>query len=96
MIKRGHSLFQIIYTSTATVPFSAADLDALLRKARVRNHSAALTGMMVYSRGQFLQVLEGEAGAVLETFARISKDPRHSGMVTLRRGEVPSGRMFET
>ncbi|MET0876917.1 MAG: BLUF domain-containing protein [Tardiphaga sp.] len=89
-------MFQIIYISTATVPFSAADLDALLQKARVRNESAALTGMMVYSQGEFLQALEGETAAVLETFARIEQDARHSDVVTLRRGPIPSGRMFET
>ena len=88
-------MFQIIYISTATVPFSASDLDALLHKARLRNDAAGLTGMMVYSQGEFLQALEGETAAVLETFARIEEDPRHSDVVTLRRGPISSGRMFE-
>jgi hypothetical protein len=95
--KKGASaLFQIIYISTATALFSLADLDVLLEKARVRNHSAAVTGMMVYSQGEFLQALEGETATVLETFARIEKDPRHTGMVTLSRGHSSLGRMFET
>lgn len=69
MVRKGPSaLFQIIYISSATVPFSADDLNPLLRKAKIRNHSAGLTGMMVYSRGEFLQALEGETAAVLETF----------------------------
>lgn len=89
-------MFQIIYVSTATVPFSVPDLKNLLGRARQRNARSGLTGMMVYSRGVFLQALEGQASAVIDTFARIKNDPRHAEVITLRRGSLASGRMFGT
>lgn len=79
-------MFQIVYSSEATVPFLPADLTALLAVARIKNRRNAVTGMLVFCRGQFLQALEGDTKNVVETFERIEKDPRHRHLRTLYRG----------
>lgn len=79
-------MFRIVYASTSVAPFSEPELRDLLAQARANNAEAGVTGMLVYSGGQFLQVLEGEPAAVIGTFERIAADPRHMEIVTLQRG----------
>jgi Sensors of blue-light using FAD len=87
-------MYQIVYVSTANQDFSAADLKKLLVRARMRNKEAAVTGMLVFHDGTFLQALEGEQGAVLDIFGRIEKDPRHRDLAVLHRGAGPAARVF--
>jgi hypothetical protein len=89
-------MFRILYSSIATRPMSENDLQSLLASARVHNQDASVTGMLVYNGGDFLQVLEGEASKVLQTFNRIERDPRHQkdSITTLQRGSF-GGRLFD-
>jgi hypothetical protein len=80
-------MLQVIYTSTATEPFSAADLKQLLKRARMRNTSVGVSGMLIYHDGAFLQALEGQPAAVAEVFARIEKDRRHDQIQLLHRDQ---------
>jgi hypothetical protein len=87
-------MFRILYVSTATRPFSSEDLEQLLDKARKKNEAHQVTGMLVYSDGDFLQALEGEPSAVIEAYERISIDPRHRGIEVLQRGLGYGDRLF--
>ena len=81
-------MIRLIYASHATVPFTDADLDALLETCRRYNVAHGVTGMLLHRDGDFLQVLEGEADAVRETFARIARDRRHAGVVMLDESSI--------
>jgi hypothetical protein len=87
-------VFRILYLSTANQPFSPGDLSELLQKARARNDAAHITGMLVYSDGDFLQALEGEPENVIEVYGRISVDPRHRDISLLQRGIGYGDRLF--
>jgi hypothetical protein len=87
-------MYQIVYTSTASQDFPAADLKKLLVRARIRNKEAGVTGMLVFHDGTFLQALEGEKRAVIDIFTRIEKDPRHRDIAVLHRGPGPEARLF--
>jgi hypothetical protein len=76
-------MIRLIYVSHATVPFSTADLDALLEMSRRNNAARDVTGMLIYRDGDFLQILEGPERAVRQTFVHIVADPRHSGLIVL-------------
>lgn len=86
-------LIHCIYTSTAKAGFSAAQLAELLRRARVRNQAAGITGMLLYSERSFFQVLEGNVGDVDACYTRIQLDPRH-GKVTRIIRETIARRSF--
>lgn len=72
------SLHKIVYVSHALPDLSERELQDILRSSIAHNDASGLTGFLLHGHGLFLQVLEGEAGAVAETMHRIRCDPRHS------------------
>jgi hypothetical protein len=81
-------LIHLVYVSSATIAFTEAGLLALLEVSRRKNESASLTGMLLYRDGNFMQVLEGEEATVNDAYARIGKDARHEGLITMLRGPI--------
>ncbi len=76
----------LVYVSSATLLFPGEDLRALLATSRKNNAELGGTGMLLYKDGNFMQVLEGEEGAVRALYDKIGADPRHKGEITLRQG----------
>jgi hypothetical protein len=58
----GQDLKQLIYCSDAREAMDSVALQSLLELARARNAALGITGMLLYSNGRILQVLEGESG----------------------------------
>ena len=85
-------LFRIAYVSTASKLFDSAELRDMLKESNARNKEADITGMLLYKDGQFMQVLEGTLESVTATFSRISRDPRHHGIMVLLKGAVQERR----
>ncbi|WP_281823288.1 BLUF domain-containing protein [Sphingobium sp. BS19] len=80
---------RLLYISTARSILPPSELDVLLTKSRKANAMADITGLLVVGGRRFLQVLDGPEEAVAETYARISRDPRHVALVKLHDKEVP-------
>lgn len=87
------SIYQVLYHSVAVQPFTEAQLQALLEQARGFNGRHCLTGILLYSDGRFVQLLEGDEQPVRQLYARIQQDPRHTQVVTVSEGPGP-GRRF--
>ena len=81
-------LVQLIYCSIPAAGATAADAAAIVRTARTLNSNNAITGILLFSPGVFLQVLEGSAEAVNRTYHRIALDPRHHSLRLLRYDSV--------
>jgi hypothetical protein len=81
-------MIQIAYISTASQPMTTEQLIALLQQSFKNNTAAGVTGMMLYGNATFLQALEGEESVVDALYAKISKDPRHDGIVFLHRKTI--------
>ena len=88
-------MYQILYRSRATQPFSEAQLQELLARSRTHNAKLHVSGLLLYKDGRFVQVLEGPEEAVRALYARIQYDPRHSQVVTVREGPCPQRRFAE-
>lgn len=78
-------LVSIVYSSSATQPFTAEDLGELLAVSRRNNDRSGLTGLLLFRSGRFLQVLEGPGAAVKERMDVIEEDPRHTAVRVLLR-----------
>ena len=71
------SLKHILYSSVAINEFNQTELEALLAQSRENNAKLAITGLLLYRNGSFMQVLEGPENAVNDTYAIIKTDTRH-------------------
>ena len=81
-------LTSLIYISSATHEMDDAELDQLLAEARAENLALNISGMLLYSGGTFMQVLEGEEDVVLRLYAQIINDPRHKNVTLIERLET--------
>jgi hypothetical protein len=75
-------LHQIIYLSKLTDK-NENFLPEILNTAIWHNQRNNITGMMLYSNGDILQVLEGDDASIHNLFQRIALDKRHSEVFTV-------------
>jgi len=84
---------RLIYISVAVRPMSAPELTAIATRSAEKNAKVDVTGLLVYSRGTFLQLLEGPILSVINVYEMIKKDPRHTSITQLAFGSCNS-RLF--
>ena len=70
------ALLQLIYTSIL-VGKDESVLEPIHASALRHNKGISVTGMLLFHKGYFLQVLEGEPSDVMTTYHRICHDTRH-------------------
>ncbi|MFN9747149.1 MAG: BLUF domain-containing protein [Betaproteobacteria bacterium] len=71
-------LVRLVYASRAVPSVDQAELAAILRKSKANNPTHGITGVLCFSEGIFLQVLEGGRSAVNQLYNRIATDARHT------------------
>jgi hypothetical protein len=64
------------------------ELLAILRRSRAHNPGLGITGVLCYSEGIFLQVLEGGRSAVNRLYCGIAADKRHTDVELLSYEEI--------
>jgi hypothetical protein len=77
-----------MYASRAAATVDHEALLAILKKSKLNNTSSGVTGLLCFSGGIFLQVLEGGRLPVSKLYNRIASDPRHTDVVLLRYEEI--------
>lgn len=84
-------LTQIIYTSRIAPRLAqpaqtlSAALTEIHRTSQRNNARCDVSGLLLYSKGNFLQVLEGRASTLDRICQKISADPRHTDIEFLCR-----------
>src|SRR6478735_3683715 len=73
----------IVYVSTAVTLMHENQLMDILHNSRLHNEALGITGILLYSEGTFIQVLEGKDNMINALYARIKADQRHKDVVTL-------------
>lgn len=86
-------MFCLVYASSATRLFSPSQLTDLLASCHANNSRLGITGLLLYKNGDFMQALEGEEQTVLNLYAKIYQDERHTGVLTLLQTTI-SARQF--
>lgn len=74
------SLKRIGYYSEATKPFDQGALLALAIEAAQFNALDGINGVLFYDDGRFAQIFEGVDDGVNDLLARLTRDPRHTGL----------------
>ena len=86
-------LYSLVYVSTADKSLSNESLSKLTENAYSRNCSLDVSGMMLYSDGNFIQCFEGPKESIDLLMVSIRSDHRHFGLTALWEDEI-SNREF--
>ncbi|MBC7955840.1 MAG: BLUF domain-containing protein [Cytophagales bacterium] len=81
-------LVRLMYASRATESVNQDALAAILKKSRLHNPASGVTGVLCFSEGLFLQVLEGGRLPVSQLYNHIANDTRHRDVMLLSYEEI--------
>lgn len=72
-------LYELVYNSMAVpADIKQVELEKILAGARAKNREMAITGLLLFHKGEFVQLLEGDRAAVETVYHDIIvKDRRH-------------------
>lgn len=87
--------YAISYVSSVHPELSEEEIQNVLSFSRNWNIDHQITGILLYSEGNFFQVLEGEKELLQSLFSRIQKDRRHKNVMVIFEKEV-SNVQFDT
>ncbi len=75
--------YAIAYVSTASRDLDQSEVVALLEQTEIRNNQIGIHGLLIYSEGNFFEVLEGEKRLVLDLYHLIKQDRRHKNIISI-------------
>jgi hypothetical protein len=81
-------LVRLMYASRAVPSVDNDELLAILRKSKANNPANGVTGVLCFSEGIFMQVLEGGRSAVNRLYNLIVTDARHTQVELLMYEEI--------
>lgn len=81
-------LVRLLYASRAVPAVDQEELLTILRKSKANNQPLGVTGVLCFSEGIFMQVLEGGRGPVNRLYNRIAADSRHTDVELLCYQEI--------
>ena len=73
----------ICYVSNKHKEINDKQVKELLEECSTNNSSSGIKGVLLYSEGNFFQIIEGEKVFILDLFETIKKDPRHYGVIQI-------------
>jgi hypothetical protein len=85
---------QIIYASTALTGLGLCDVQEILTTAHNKNKEFDLSGMLLYNRNYFLQLIEGNVNQLSNLMHNIKNDTRHHDIFIIGTKEIEN-RDFE-
>jgi Sensors of blue-light using FAD len=81
-------MYELLYTSVATSELSDDSILDILNVARDKNKRLNITGMLIYHKHEFMQLLEGEKKDVLNVYSSIEVDERHTSVEVFHEGPI--------
>ena len=91
-VDHSNHLFQVVYHS-----ISLTDADGekeILKTSRLNNMKKSISGCLISSNGEFLQILEGPRPVIMDLIALIQTDKRHKEFSIMKMCMIKE-RMFE-
>ncbi len=80
--------YVISYVSTVHPQVSNYDIAKLMDFIKTNNNILNITGILIYSDGNFFQILEGEKFLIKMLFDKIKKDVRHYNIIKMLDKEI--------
>lgn len=73
----------LVYASAESMQMTPDKLQEILKVSREKNAKIGITGILLYSKGSFLQVLEGKENRINSLYKKILQDKRHEKIVKI-------------
>lgn len=86
--------YAISYVSTAQKDLEPGEVVELLDQTEVRNNKLGIHGLLIYSEGNFFEVLEGQKEMILELYDSIRQDGRHKNIIPIFEKSI-NGKPFD-
>jgi hypothetical protein len=86
--------FAISYVSTANRDLNHDEVTELLDLTELRNNEEGVNGLLIYSGGNFFEVIVGEETKIKELFENIKEDPRHRNIMIVFEKKI-SKQLFD-
>ena len=83
-------MIQSTYISTPTRHLSTDDLMEILTVSRLNNANLGISGMLLFTGSEFIQILEGPEKIVEDLLVKIKNDPRHKDFRVLEKRKITS------
>ncbi|MCG8380396.1 MAG: BLUF domain-containing protein [Proteobacteria bacterium] len=81
-------MYELIYCSHATKDFSEDELVEMLTTFRACNNVHKVSGILVYDKMEFIQLIEGEKKTIQQLYNNICNDKRHSNINLFFEGPI--------
>ena len=81
-------MYTIIYVSTCDPNLSSSDRKSLFETSKDNSDQKGVTGIFIYSDGNFFQILEGDKAILKSIYHKIEADSRHYNNIKLADKEV--------
>jgi uncharacterized membrane protein (DUF373 family) len=81
-------MIQTTYISIPTRPVSTDALMDILNTSRRNNASIGVSGMLLFTGSEFIQILEGDEKVIEELLNTIKKDPRHKDFRIIEKKKI--------
>ncbi len=75
--------YAISYVSSASYFLEPSEVVEILDQTEVRNNQFGVRGLLVYSDGNFFEVIEGEEKMIRDLFVTVKEDPRHRNIILI-------------
>lgn len=70
-------MLELVYKSKAVANINQEEIDKILSTAQLFNNENGLTGCLIFHKGYFIQLLEGDSNTLKILYSKIEKDNRH-------------------
>ena len=87
--------YHLTYRSIAIPEITVEQIEDILKTARSFNSKNDVSGCLIFSKGYFIQLLEGSKDNIKELMDSIDADKRHTNVDILSEGETEE-RIFKT
>ncbi|HIB38566.1 BLUF domain-containing protein [Mesonia sp.] len=78
----------ICYVSNSSSDLSPKEIHELLSDCQSQNNKRNIKGLLLYSEGNFFQVIEGDTQEVKTLWTEIKQDERHKSIIKIFEEEI--------
>ena len=81
-------MYELLYTSVANYGLEHKEFAAILDASKKNNPETDITGMLVFTGREFIQLLEGDKEKVQALYEKITQDNRHHSTRVFYEGGI--------